>query len=242
MPFSDFIGNAETVQRLREMLGRGHFPHAVILAGARGSGKYTLALMLARAMNCLENQERVAKPSEEPAAAGLLFEEPPASETESADAADSATLHLRPSRFLRALRELYPHRSGGRSGCAFRRGSRDTGESARNRQERNSHLRADAPRPSGDSARSSTDDDQSGPGAARYPEHLLPACRGARKGVHLHQFGVHEGSGEFSAQDTGRASRVRDHLSAHGKSGRTAAHHPVTFDDFHAGRASGFGN
>jgi DNA polymerase-3 subunit delta' len=54
MPFSDFIGNAETVRRLREMLGRGHFPPAVILAGARGSGKYTLALMLARAMNCLE--------------------------------------------------------------------------------------------------------------------------------------------------------------------------------------------
>lgn len=90
MPFSDFIGNAETVERLREMLDRGHFPHAVILAGARGSGKYTLALMLARAMNCLENQERVAKPSKEPAAAGLLFEEPPASEAESADKQDRA--------------------------------------------------------------------------------------------------------------------------------------------------------
>ncbi|MFZ0479298.1 MAG: DNA polymerase III subunit delta' [Terriglobales bacterium] len=54
MPFSDFVGNSETVRRLREMLARGHFPPAVILAGARGSGKYTLALMLARAMNCLE--------------------------------------------------------------------------------------------------------------------------------------------------------------------------------------------
>lgn len=54
MPFSDFIGNAETVHRLREMLARDHFPHAVILAGTPGSGKYTLALMLARAMNCLE--------------------------------------------------------------------------------------------------------------------------------------------------------------------------------------------
>jgi DNA polymerase III subunit delta' len=54
MPFSDFIGNTETVQRLREMLARDHFPPAVILAGAAGSGKYTLALMLARAMNCLE--------------------------------------------------------------------------------------------------------------------------------------------------------------------------------------------
>ena len=54
MPFSDFAGNPETVHRLREMLARNRFPHAVILSGAHGSGKYTLALMLARAMNCLE--------------------------------------------------------------------------------------------------------------------------------------------------------------------------------------------
>jgi DNA polymerase III subunit delta' len=54
MPFSDFAGNPEMIHRLREMLARKRFPHAVILSGARGSGKYTLALMLARAMNCLE--------------------------------------------------------------------------------------------------------------------------------------------------------------------------------------------
>ncbi len=54
MPFSDFVGNSDTIHRLREMLGRGRFPHAVILSGAEGSGKYKLALMLARAMNCLE--------------------------------------------------------------------------------------------------------------------------------------------------------------------------------------------
>src|SRR5882762_6584428 len=53
MPFSDFHGNAETVHRLRDMLARKHFPHAVILSGARGSGKYTLATMLAQALNCL---------------------------------------------------------------------------------------------------------------------------------------------------------------------------------------------
>lgn len=35
------------------MLARGRLPQAVILAGPPGSGKYTLALMLARAMNCL---------------------------------------------------------------------------------------------------------------------------------------------------------------------------------------------
>jgi DNA polymerase-3 subunit delta' len=54
MPFSDFVGNPETIHRLREMMGRKRFPHAVILSGGQGSGKYTLALMLAQAINCLE--------------------------------------------------------------------------------------------------------------------------------------------------------------------------------------------
>ena len=54
MPFSDFHGNTDVVHRLRDMLARERFPHAVIVAGPAGSGKYTLALMLAKAMNCLE--------------------------------------------------------------------------------------------------------------------------------------------------------------------------------------------
>jgi DNA polymerase III subunit delta' len=57
MSFSDFHGNAETVHRLRDMLARERFPHAVILSGARGSGKYMLALMLAQALNCLTPAE-----------------------------------------------------------------------------------------------------------------------------------------------------------------------------------------
>src|SRR5262249_33575596 len=51
--FSDFYGNNEVTRRLREMLARDRFPHGVILAGPQGAGKYTLALMLAQAMNCL---------------------------------------------------------------------------------------------------------------------------------------------------------------------------------------------
>src|SRR5436853_4854177 len=53
MSFSDFHGNADVIHRLRDMLARNRFPHAVILAGPAGSGKYTLSLMLAKAMNCL---------------------------------------------------------------------------------------------------------------------------------------------------------------------------------------------
>jgi DNA polymerase III subunit delta' len=54
MSFSDFHGNSELVHSIRDMLARDRFPHAVILAGPAGSGKYTLATMVARAMNCLE--------------------------------------------------------------------------------------------------------------------------------------------------------------------------------------------
>jgi DNA polymerase-3 subunit delta' len=54
MPFSDFHGNAETVHTLREMLARDHFPHAVILSGPQGAGKFTLAQMVAKTMNCLD--------------------------------------------------------------------------------------------------------------------------------------------------------------------------------------------
>ena len=54
MPFADFHGNAETLRTLREMLARERFPHAVILSGPPGSGKFALAQMTAKAMNCLE--------------------------------------------------------------------------------------------------------------------------------------------------------------------------------------------
>ena len=53
MSFTDFRGNSDVVHRLREMLARDRFPHAVVLAGPGGSGKYTLSLMLAKAKNCL---------------------------------------------------------------------------------------------------------------------------------------------------------------------------------------------
>src|SRR5258708_32556614 len=57
MSFSAFHGNEGVVRQLREMLARERFPHAMILAGPEGAGKYTLALMLARTMNCLQPTE-----------------------------------------------------------------------------------------------------------------------------------------------------------------------------------------
>jgi DNA polymerase III subunit delta' len=55
--FQNFLGNAQTVTHLRESIRSGRFPHSLILAGPRGAGKYTLALMLAQAVNCLNPTE-----------------------------------------------------------------------------------------------------------------------------------------------------------------------------------------
>ena len=57
MSFREFLGNTETVTRLRLGVRTGHIPQAMILAGPRGAGKYTLALMLAQAVNCLQPTE-----------------------------------------------------------------------------------------------------------------------------------------------------------------------------------------
>lgn len=57
MGFQEFLGNTVTVTRLRESIAAGRFPQAMILAGPKGAGKYTLALMLARAVNCLNPTE-----------------------------------------------------------------------------------------------------------------------------------------------------------------------------------------
>ena len=57
MGFQDFLGNSATATRLRESVRAERFPHSLILAGPRGAGKYTLALMLAKAVNCLQPTE-----------------------------------------------------------------------------------------------------------------------------------------------------------------------------------------
>ena len=53
MNFADFLGNQATVRRLRETLAAGRLPSAMIFSGSRGAGKFTLAVLLAQAANCL---------------------------------------------------------------------------------------------------------------------------------------------------------------------------------------------
>jgi DNA polymerase-3 subunit delta' len=55
--FREFLGNSVTVTRLRKSVRTGHFPQALVLAGPKGAGKYTLSLMLAQAVNCLNPTE-----------------------------------------------------------------------------------------------------------------------------------------------------------------------------------------
>lgn len=57
MSFREFLGNSVTVTRLRKSVRTGHFPQALVLAGPKGAGKYTLSLMLAQAVNCLNPTE-----------------------------------------------------------------------------------------------------------------------------------------------------------------------------------------
>jgi DNA polymerase-3 subunit delta' len=55
--FNDFLGNTAAVEHLRTAISAGRLPHSLILAGPSGAGKYTLALMLAMAVEC-ERQPR----------------------------------------------------------------------------------------------------------------------------------------------------------------------------------------
>ena len=52
MPFAEFLGNPRIVKALRGTLEAGQVPHAMLFAGPRGIGKYTLARMFAQAANC----------------------------------------------------------------------------------------------------------------------------------------------------------------------------------------------
>ena len=52
MTFENYLGNARVVAALRQMLTGGRLPQAMLFAGPRGVGKFTLAALLARTANC----------------------------------------------------------------------------------------------------------------------------------------------------------------------------------------------
>src|SRR5215831_12506516 len=52
MGFSEFLGNEAMVAALRGALRAERVPHALLFAGPRGVGKFTLARMFAQAANC----------------------------------------------------------------------------------------------------------------------------------------------------------------------------------------------
>ena len=52
MGFAEFVGNERIVAALRGMLASERVPHAMLFAGPRGVGKFTLARMFAQAANC----------------------------------------------------------------------------------------------------------------------------------------------------------------------------------------------
>ena len=52
MTFDDYLGNARIVSAVRRMLADERLPQALLLAGPRGVGKFTLATLVARAANC----------------------------------------------------------------------------------------------------------------------------------------------------------------------------------------------
>lgn len=58
MRWNDFAGNAAIKRQISSFVDSRHFPHALLLEGAKGSGKKTLARMIAAAAVCESVAER----------------------------------------------------------------------------------------------------------------------------------------------------------------------------------------
>lgn len=70
--FAAFLGNTPAVDSLRAAIAAGRFPHSLILAGPRGAGKFTLALLLTMALECEQQPREMAAPAADATAARPL--------------------------------------------------------------------------------------------------------------------------------------------------------------------------
>ena len=58
--FAGFVGNRPTIDSLRAAIAVRRLPHSMIIAGPRGAGKYTLALLLTLALECEQQPRELA--------------------------------------------------------------------------------------------------------------------------------------------------------------------------------------
>src|SRR3990167_2702860 len=62
--FTEVVGQEHVRTTLRNQIKAGSFGHAYLFSGPKGTGKTSMARILARAMNCLENGPSFAKATE----------------------------------------------------------------------------------------------------------------------------------------------------------------------------------
>ena len=99
MVFAEFLGNERIITALRGMLAADRVPHAMLFAGPRGVGKYTLARMFAQAANCERSKDDFCGECEPCQHIGLLAEPGPLIEqglAERGESPDAATVERVP--------------------------------------------------------------------------------------------------------------------------------------------------